>query len=300
MRILVTGGTGLLGYNALKILREKGFKTYATFHTHNPPPVDGVEWIRLDLGEYDKVLAVLKELKPDIVLHTAAYTDVDGCEVNRDVAYRVNYLATRALASAVLEAGGFLVYISTDYIFDGERGMYKEEDIPYPINFYGFTKLLGEVAVQSILGVERALIIRISGLYGYSPTGKKNFGLQALEKLVRGEGVYAFYDQYLSPTYAYHLAQRIVEALDKGVHGVIHLAGERMSRYEYATMLAEAVGADKSLVIPISIREARLAAKRPRDSSLNTLKAREIGLSLPSVRESIEHFVRSYREVSGV
>lgn len=296
MKVLVTGGTGLLGYNVVEAMYGKGFKVYATHWSRKPHGIGGVEWIQLNLEEVDSVASVVNSVKPDIVVHTAAYTDVDGCEVNREKAYKTNFLATKALAKALSKVRGFLIYISTDYVFDGEKGMYKEGDIPNPVNFYGFTKLLGEVAVQTILEEDKYLVIRVSGLYGYSPTGKKNFGVQALEKLLRHETVNAFYDQYLSPTYTYFLAEKIIKALERGVSGVIHLAGERMSRYEFALALAEAVGTDKSIVRAVSIKDARLAAKRPKDSSLDVSKAAELGLSLPSQRECIKHFVERYRK----
>lgn len=295
MKVFVTGGTGLLGYNILKAIEGRGFRVYATFHTHTPPTIDDVEWIKLDLEEFDKVITALKWIKPNVVIHAAAYTDVDGCEMHRDKAYRINYLATKALAKSVLGIGDFLIYISTDYVFDGIKGMYKEDDLPNPINFYGLTKLLGEVAVQSILGEEKSLVIRVSGLYGYSPTGKKNFGIQALEKLMEGEEVRAFYDQYLSPTYAYSLAEKIVRILNTDFTGIIHIAGERMSRYEYVSMLAEVLSVTKSLVKPISIEELKLVARRPRDSSLDVSNARRLGLTLPDQKECIKHFVESFR-----
>lgn len=296
MRVLVTGGTGLLGYHLLSHLVSRGHEVYATFHRSQPPPLEGVEWVPIDLEDPRGAETCLSRVKPEVVVHTAAYTDVDGCETNRALAHRVNYLATSWLAGAAASAGAFLVYVSTDYVFDGERGLYREDDIPAPVNFYGLTKLLGEVAVASRLR-ESALIVRVSGLFGFSPTGKKNFGLIALESLARGSAVNAFSDQYLSPTYVPFLAQRLVRAVERGVSGVLHLAGERASRVDFALMIAEAAGADKALVRPVPMGSAKLVARRPRDSSLDTSKASSLGLAMPPLRECVEHFVKSYREV---
>jgi len=287
LRILVTGGTGLLGYWVTRVFRDRGFDVYATYHEKTPPKVD-VKWIRLDLESLENIVNTVYEVKPNIVIHTAAYTDVDGCEVNREKAYRVNYLATKALVKASKDAELFM-YISTDYVFDGVRGMYGESDVPAPINYYGLTKLLGEVAVAST--TNNSCIIRVSGLYGYSPTGKKNFGVIALEKLSRGEPVEAFINQWLSPTYVKFLAEKLVGVVEVKNTGVIHIAGERLSRYEFALILADVLGVSRDLVKPKRLEEAKLIAPRPRDSSLDTSKARELGLTLPPVRECLRDMV---------
>jgi dTDP-4-dehydrorhamnose reductase len=293
LRVLVTGGTGLLGWWVAKVFSEKGFDVIATFHGRSPAGLEGVSWVRLDLEDPRSVAEAVGEAKPDAVIHTAAYTDVDGCERDRARAYRVNYLATRVLAEASRGVELF-IYVSTDYVFDGEKGLYREDDIPNPVNYYGLSKLLGEVAAQSILP-GKSCIVRVSGLYGYSPTGKRNFGINALVKLLRREEVKAFHDQYLSPTYVVPLAEKLADIVEKGLTGLVHVAGPRASRYGFALKLADALGVDKSLVRPISMGELRLAARRPRDSSLDTSKARSLGLDLPGLEESLRDFISTYK-----
>lgn len=301
VRILVTGGTGLLGYNLVKVLSAKEYDVYATYHSHEPISIDNTMWLRLDLEETNQIIDVINSVKPDIIVHTAAYTDVDGCEKNKEKAYVLNYVATKIIARQAAKHNSLLIYISTDYVFDGEKGLYRENDIPNPINFYGLTKLLGEVAILSILGEEHSLIIRVSGLYGYSPTGKKNFGINALEKLLRREEVAAFIDQYLSPTYVYFLSERIVRAIEKDIHGIIHIAGQRMNRYEFATLLARILDVNEELVKPALMRELKLIARRPKDSSLDTSYAKSIELNMPSQEECVKHFVETYlREIRGL
>jgi len=294
VRVLVTGGTGLLGYWVARLFMVRGFKVYATYHEKAPPDLE-VSWVRLDLEDLESITRAVEEVKPSIVIHTAAYTDVDGCEVNRERAYRVNYLATAALAKASKDTELF-IYISTDYVFDGSRGMYRESDVPVPLNYYGLSKLLGEVVVTAILS--NSVIVRVSGLYGYSPTGKKNFGVVAFEKLSRGEPVEAFVDQRLSPTYVKFLAEKLIKLVDARITGVIHIAGERLSRYEFASILAEILGASKDHVKPKRLADAKLVAPRPRDSSLDTSKAREFDLALPSARECLKDMVETYRKLS--
>ena len=114
MRVLVTGGTGLLGYWVVETYSSKGFKVYATYNEKNPPGLD-VTWIKLNLENPESIISVVGETRPDIIVHSAAYTDVDGCEVNKEKAYRVNYLGTEALARAGRDTGYF-IYVSTDYV----------------------------------------------------------------------------------------------------------------------------------------------------------------------------------------
>lgn len=299
MKVLVTGGTGLLGWWIVKKLLERGHEVYATYNTKEPLGLGDAVWIKLDLEDFDRIAQVMEDIRPGVVIHSAAYTDVDGCELYRDKAYRVNYLATKAIARACNAIDAYMIYISTDYVFDGEKGIYKEDDIPNPVNFYGLTKLLGEIAVQSALP-ERDSVVRVSGLYGYSPAGKRNFGINTLEKLLREEEVKAFRDQYLSPTYAVPLANNIVKMAEREVIGVFHIAGERMSRYEFALLLAEVMNVDRNLVKPISMNEVKLAAKRPRDSSLDTSRARSLKLEIPSQATCVKSFVELYRDLRSV
>jgi len=298
VRVLVTGGTGLLGWWVAKSFVEAGYEVYATHHSQGPVDLGGVKWVRVDLGDPRQVDGVLGDVRPEVVIHCAAYTDVDGCEVNKQYAYTVNYVATRLLAGGVARRDGFLVYVSTDYVFDGERGMYREDDVPNPVNFYGLSKLLGEVAVESLLEGS-STVVRVSGLYGYSPTGKRNFGVRALEDLSQGRVVYAFEDQYLSPTYVPQLAQGITRIVERGITGTLHVAGERLSRYEFALILAEELRADRSLVKPASLGSAKLVARRPRDSSLDTSRATGEGLALRPVRECVRDFIKVYRSMVG-
>ncbi len=297
MKVLVTGGTGLLGWWIVREFLKRGYKVYATYHTREPVGLNDAMWVRLDLEDFDKVIQVLKDLRPDIVVHSAAYTDVDGCELHKDKAYRVNYLATKAIAQACNDINAYMIYISTDYVFDGEKGMYKEDDVPNPINFYGLSKLMGEIAVESVLP-DKSCIVRVSGLYGYSPTGKRNFGINALESLIKGEEVKAFHDQYLSPTFTPRLAEALGKLVEKGVKGVIHIVGERLSRYQFALILAERLGVDKNLVRPISMSDMRLIARRPRDSSLDTSKAKNEGLALPPIEVCIGEFIEVYKRLA--
>src|SRR5579875_1487424 len=254
---LIIGGSGQLG-------RELARHFEGALLTYNTTPVEG--GVKLDLTEHLAVEDFIIKRRPSVIVNTAAYTDVDGCEDNRELAYRVNSLAVKHIVRAARLVGSYLVHVSTDYVFDGEKGDYREDDTPSPINHYGLTKLLGEAYASSY---DDALIVRTSGVFGQ----KNNFPLLALQKLRRGERVEAV-DMWYSPIHASNLATAMAELIKRRLTGVIHVAGERVSRYELAQAIAKQIGADPELVVRVPYPQARFKARRPRDSSLNSQKAK--------------------------
>ena len=274
MRVVVTGASSSPGFKAVVEFAARGFEVVGTYNRNVPPGVDGAEFVRLDLADLGALSEFVRRVRPDVVVHMVAVGDVDLCEVERGVAWRVNVEATRALVAAARRVGARFVYLSTDYVFDGERGLYGEDDVPSPVNFYGLTKLVAEEAVRS-LG-EGFLIVRTSSIYGFGP-GRPNFGRVLVERLSRGEEVYALVDQYLSPTLNTLLARAIVELVDKGLWGgVFHVAGPRLSRFEFAVKLARRFGFDAGRIRPAYMRDMRWVARRPRDSSLDVSRARSV------------------------
>lgn len=281
MKVLLTGAAGFLGSKLLEILLERGYDVVAVFHVREL----GVEHPRLvkirgDLAEV--------ELPPaDLAIHAAAMTDVDKCEVEREACWRSNVIATRRVARRAPT-----IYISTDYVFPGDRGMYREEDVPAPVNYYGLTKLLGEEAVLASGG----WVVRTSGVYGVGG-GKRSFPEAVVERLSRGEEVAAAADQRYSPTYSGLLAQAVAELLEAEERPpLLHVAGPPLTRHQFAMAVAEAFGLPKELVRPIPADQLRWTAKRPRDSSLDTTAARRIlktpfhdlGLSLAMFKKEWE------------
>jgi dTDP-4-dehydrorhamnose reductase len=269
LRILVTGAGGLVG-SAVVSLASPRHRVYSTFNEH--PPAEGTP-VKLDLLEREKIEATVKKVSPDAIIHTAALTDVDRCEREQELATRVNQDATKTLSDSARKAGAFMLYVSTDYVFDGATGMYTEESEPNPVNFYGLTKLKGELSVKSS-GAEFC-IARGSVIYGAHPAaGKANFALWIADKLRNGEHVRVLEDQYVSPTLNLSLAAMILEAVERRMTGTFHLAGaSRVSRLEFARALADTLGLDVTLIDPARMEEMRWPAKRPKDSSLDVSKA---------------------------
>ncbi len=266
LKIFITGGSGLLGSKLAEIALERGYDVYSGYNSHSP---DFGKHVKIDLYNPESVLKAIKEIKPEAIVHTAALTDVDKCEINKRLAYKINADGTMFIAKISRMLESFLVYVSTDYVFDGSRGMYREEDATNPINYYGYTKLLGEKYTNDFC------IVRPCVIYGARPaSGKVNFALWLINKLENGEKVKIITDQYITPTLNTNLAKMILELLEREIKGVFHLAGAtRVSRFEFAKEIARVFGLDESLIVPSSMAEIKWIAKRPRDSSLDTSKA---------------------------
>jgi dTDP-4-dehydrorhamnose reductase len=267
MRIFITGGGGLLGSKLAEIAEEEGHKVFSGYNRNHP---DKGEPVKFDLTMGNSIDRAIDLTRPEVVFHTAALTDVDKCETERDLACRINVRGTKLLAEATKKAGAFLVYISTDYVFDGSRGMYREEDATNPISHYGYTKLMGEKYADCVA--------RTCVIYGSRPaSGKINFALWIIDNLQRGEVIRIVTDQYISPTLSTNLAKMLLEAGEKWRMGTYHLAGaERISRYDYACRLADAFGLDKSLIFPSKMADIGWKAKRPMDSSMDVSKAAQM------------------------
>jgi dTDP-4-dehydrorhamnose reductase len=293
LRVLVTGAGGLLGSKVVELAVEKGYDVYATYLTHVPPAGRAV---KMDVTDREQVFKVLEAARPDAVVHCAALTNVDLCETEKELALKVNVDGARIVAEAAKSVGSYLVHVSTDYVFDGEKGMYREEDEPNPVNFYGYSKLLGEKAVEEVGG--DYLTVRPSVIYGSRPAGgKTNFALWLIDSLKAGREVKILVDQYVSPTLNTNLAAMILDAVERRLTGVLHTAGAtRASRFEFAVKLADVFGLDRSLIRETTMDEMKWVARRPKDTSLDVSKAMrvlgvkpmELGDALKALKEEVE------------
>lgn len=280
MKIFVTGSTGLLGHQVVRLALDSGHEVLASYM--GQPPANGKP-VELDLLNLQSIQPTITKLKPDTIIHTAAYTDVDACETNRDTARKLNAEATKQIAFAASKIGAHLTYISTDYIFDGEKGRYKEDDEPRPISYYGHTKLEGERHVRA--SSKEWCITRTSAIYGWGGE-KKNFATWLLDNLSAEKQVKVVTDQYISPTLNTNLAKMVLEISEKRLTGVLHTAGaSRVSRHKFAVELAKVFGQDPNLIKRAKMEEMAWFAKRPKDSSLDVsrcvrlLKTKPLGTS---------------------
>ncbi|KUL03007.1 MAG: dTDP-4-dehydrorhamnose reductase [Methanoculleus marisnigri] len=267
MRVLITGGSGLLGSKIAEISMDRGYEVISGYVEHRPQIGEG---LKLDLADPGEVRRAVIDSEPDIIFHAAALTDVDKCEIERDLAMKINARGTELVRDVAREMGAFLVYSSTDYVFDGNRGYYREDDPTNPVNCYGQTKLLGEAGCDCVA--------RTSVIYGSRPArGKVNFALWLIERLRAGDKIKIVTDQYITPTLNTNLAKMMLEVGERRLEGTYHMAGAtRISRYDFAVEIAKEFGLDAGLIAQSKMSEMNWRAKRPIDSSLETKKAARI------------------------
>ena len=287
MKFLVTGSSGLVGSQVVHDLVKSEHQVYSCYN--DSKPCHGTP-IHLELANDKKITEIIASIRPDVIIHLAAMTNVDLCEKEKELALKINAKATETLAKQAARHGSFFVYVSTDYVFDGEKGMKKESDMPSPIDYYGYSKYQGELAVQDM--ASSWCIARTSTPFGMHPT-RKSFPIFVAENLGAKKEISVVTDQYTSPTYVPNLSQMLIEISTRQIVGVIHLAGAtRISRYDMATLVAEKVGLEKSLLKPTTMNDMSWIAKRPRDSSLDVSKATQILQEKPlTVEEGLDRFM---------
>lgn len=256
-KMMILGAGGQLGRELSKIFPS----AVKVFHKETAGSNN------LDLSNPGRVEKFILDAKPDVVINAAALANVDLCEKDHSLAYKVNGSSVGAMASACRKLGSILVHVSTDYVFDGKDGNYSEQAIPNPINYYGFSKIVGDIHAISY---EKTMVVRTSGVFGHT----MNFPLFVLDRLMKKEEVNAI-EGYYSPIHAANLARAISILLKSDWYGLINVAGERVSRYKLALDIAVAFGLDKSLVHETKNLQ-KLNAKRPFDSSLDSTKAKEM------------------------
>lgn len=276
MRLLITGALGQLGRNLQQA-------------------VEGHDILPIDLPEHDvtepKIVGTIEDFQPDLVIHAAAMTDVDGCEVNPDAAYKVNALGTQNVALACQRCDAPLLYVSTDYVFDGTKAEpYLEFDEPNPISVYGRSKLAGELFVRDLL--TRFYVVRTAWLYA---RGGKNFVTKILELAEEREELSVVTNEVGSPTYAPDLAEAIARLIEYPLYGTYHLVNEgSCSRYEFAQRILELAGKSRFPLHPTETYER--ATRVPANGALrNFCAATQLGITLRPWEEAL----RAYFEETG-
>jgi len=271
VHIVITGSKGQLGTALQQVLR-------------------GDTLLSMDLPEYDitaldQTVASIKGLSPDVVIHTAAYTNVDGCEKNPKLAYRVNVLGTRNVALACQECDCAMVYISTDYVFDGTKDEpYWEYDEPNPLSVYARSKLAGEKVVQTLLN--KFYIVRTAWLY--SRTGN-NFVKTVLRLSEERDSLHMVTDEVGSPTYAPDLARAITELIQHPAYGIYHFTNRGVcSRYEWARSILELSGKPDYPLQPTT--DYPRPARVPKRVELRNFCGEELGITLRSWQEALKEY----------
>ncbi|MGB9592080.1 MAG: dTDP-4-dehydrorhamnose reductase [Candidatus Kryptoniota bacterium] len=283
-RILVTGANGLLGKKVVEVFRRESDYEIIPTSTRRAADIS----MQLDITNKENVREVFSLVHPDIIINTAAYTNVDKAEEEREVAYLVNATGVANLGEISRIHGSKVVHISTDYVFDGLKGNYTEESRPEPINYYGRTKLAGENLLKA--QTDNYAIVRTQVLYGYARDVKKNFALWVIENLYSGRPIAIVTDQIGNPTLADELAYALLRVCEKDVIGVYHFSGnDALSRYDFAKLIADVFALPADLITPIKSPELNQTARRPTNSTFICLKAKtELGIEIPSTISSLQ------------
>lgn len=250
MKVLITGGTGRLGKVLNRILLKKNYTTI---------PLDSKE---LDLAN-DSVLDKITQYNPDYIIHTAALSSVDKCEKNPDLAYSINTLGTKRVVDAAFKLNVPILYISTDYVFNGQKPPYFEDDEPAPVNIYGDSKLQGEKFVKK---VSSSVILRVSWLFGPEGNDFVDFILKAEEP------IYVIKNQISKPTSTIDLSYAILDLIKKEVRGIYHFANPpEINRLEWVKTVLKINKLNKEIK-EVNWVDLDLPAKRPLNSTLSTDK----------------------------
>jgi dTDP-4-dehydrorhamnose reductase len=261
VRIAVTGANGLVGGDAVALL-DRAHDVLALGRGPCRLPPGRFTWADTDLADGRSVEAALREFRPQAVLHAGAMTDVDGCEREPDACWRANVGGTEQVARACRALDARLVAVSTDYVFDGDAGPYREEDLPNPRGVYARAKRCGEEAAL-LLAPDRA-VARVAVVFSGRPGAKRTFATDVVQKLSRGEPVKAFDDQLVSPTLARNAAEMCLELLlETSYQGVLHTCGATvLDRVDFARRVARRFGLAGEIV-PVRTADVKLAAPRP-------------------------------------
>ena len=292
-RILVTGASGLLGLSfGLQFCDQHEIIGVANAH-----PLKGLpfELRAVDLAQPGAAQRLIAEVQPELVLHCAALANIDLAESQPALARRINTEVPGEIAAAVRRIGGKMIHISTDSVFDGQRGDYSERDEPNPINVYARTKLDGERAV--LQDDPDAIVARVN-FYGWSLSGKRSLAEIFFYTLSAGKSMFGFTDVYFCPLQVNILGEVLLEMASRSLNGLYHVvSAEALTKYDFGTRIARLFGLDETLIQPVSWKDAGLRAARSPRLTLNSGKlASALGHDLPGQASGLSRFLSLYRE----
>jgi len=277
--LLITGGSGFVGKNLANFFASR-CSVFATYFQHPTAPDGATEPLQLDVTNVRQVLSIFERVRPDAVIHAAGNKDVKFCEDHANEANQINGLGTRNVAQACRKFGASMIYLSTDLVFNGLRGCYREDELPQPSSAYGRSKLEGERFAREEL--KDVAICRSGGIYG---KGSPLLGWLSAE-LEAGRTVDCFVDVFNTPTYAENLAEMMEAIIEKRLTGVFHTVGrQRVSRFEFFKSYAGTLGLDH-LLAPVSIANVKDKLFLQPDSSLSAEQtSQRLGVTFNSIAE---------------
>jgi len=287
MKILVTGGSGVIGSNLVETLLKSENIVHYTFHSHECVLGKTSVGHRLDVSNRENTMELINRIKPELTIHASALTNMDLCETDKQLAYNVNVEGTRNVIDGCRLANSKVIYVSTSNVFDGTKKIYSESDIPNAINNYGATKLEGERMIQeSNLSF---LILRTDQPYCWvKPWQRKNSVIRVLEKLESNEVVNDVLDWYNTPTLVDNFSEVTVTLIKEHKSGIYHVVGSQfVNRYEWGLKIAEVFNKDQNLIQPIMSSQLNVFAKRANVHLSNKRTTDETEIKLLDIAEGL-------------
>ena len=277
MRVLITGASGLLGSN---LLLQWSDRYCLTATARRPMTLDSVKALPLEITRTQDVCELFERVRPEVVVHTAAMTGVDACEEDPAAAYKINVEGTRSVAQAAGAVGAYLVHLSSDYVFDGTQGNYKETDPVHPLGVYAKTKWEAEQAVTQ--SGSQAAVVRTT-IYGWNAQEKFSFAERILWGAIEDKPATGFKDMYWTPILVNDLGDALEALISAKATGTFHVASrERTSRHAFGLKLLSVFGYEEEKLLSGLLSEAKLKAPRPVDASLDvSLFEKTTGFKLP-------------------
>jgi len=271
MRILVIGGSGVIGFETVKKLRKLGHDVFFTYYKNKTPIPNGSY---VDIRNKNNLSDTFQKIMPDIVIHTTAITNVDLCETDKELATQINVLGTSNIVNECIKNKSKLVYISTSFVFDGTKSNYSEEDPTSPTTFYGITKEQGETLVKNS-GLP-FLILRTDLPYAKKEKWQHtNSVCRAIDTIESGETLNEIIDWYNKPTFIPNFVDIMIELIKNKEEGIFHIVGpDFINRYDFSILVTEIFKLDKNKINAIKSKKLKLAAKRV-NVNLNINKVKE-------------------------
>lgn len=275
MKILVTGSHGLLGQKLSAALRRTKHDWLGTGRKADSAPGCEDRYLQMDIVDKEQVSEVIRDFRPEVIIHGAAMTQVDDCEAKRSECWEANVTATGHLLESAQSVGARFIFVSTDFIFDGTKTLLDEQAVPAPVNYYGESKLAAEQLVMAYAGPWA--ILRTVLVYGVSAdASRSNIVLWVKKSLEEGKEIRVVNDQWRTPTLAEDLASGCLLAAEHQAQGVFHVSGsELMTPYDIAVAVAMFFHLNDELIKPVNSQEFRQTATRPLKTGFNISKARD-------------------------
>ena len=291
-RILIIGSNGMLGQRLVEYMSQSSNNELLCTSFEDESYVSNVEYRKLDITQKNNVREIILNFFPDFIVNTAAFTNVDKSETEKETAWKVNVNGVENISLYSWTVDAHLIHFSTDYIFDGKNGPYTENDKPNPIGYYGRTKLASENSIKT--SGTRFTVIRTNILYGPAKYGRPDFVRWAVDSLRDGKTIKIVTDQIGNPTYVDDLVAAISAIVEFKKEGIYNIGGpEFLSRFDFTQRIATFFNLDKNLIKPILTKELNQPAPRPLKSGLITLKAEtELDFRPTGIEKTFEQIKR--------